>query len=589
MRVIASVGGKLQRALLAIFKRYIRCSALCWLIVTSSFNIAMADINAKVKGVDAPLAENITTFIDAIDHLESLSTPLLNRRLKQAVGKATRAMGYYHAEFSLERHSDELIVNVVAGVRTHIVSPELIIQGAAKDMAVFKEAIARSKLQQGDPLNHEHFDAYKLKIQSLAQQFGFLDGQFVTTQLRVNREKNTAQPVLIFNSGQRYRFASVTFVGTALDPSLLHELNPVVVGSLVESDALALLKRKLVSTNYFTQVEIQRHKDTKTKRLAITVALSDDDNSHYQLGVGYSTDYGARFRMGWQRRLLNPAGHSAKLQSQITSAKQELEAEYRIPWTEPLKQYTKLSSGYELKDYEDGYSRLFNLSAGYVEKRISRWVFSQDINYEWEKYSEDDTDQTVTSYLLPEISATYVTIDKGFDPSHGRRFESTLEGSNRQLGADTNFVKAYIAVRQLWPLLSDKTLLLLRLELGAIATNDLERVPLSKRFFTGGDNSIRGYRYESVAPEDSNGDKVGGQYLNTFSAEVSHKILPKWRIATFADTGRAYTNSNESFSSSVGVGVRWLSRAGQIRLDLAHALDDPTTSFLVHISMGPPL
>jgi translocation and assembly module TamA len=131
---------------------------------------------------------------------------------------------------------------------------------------------------------------------------------------------------------------------------------------------------------------------------------------------------------------------------------------------------------------------------------------------------------------------------------------------------------------------------LLRGELGAINTDDILQVPVSRRFFAGGDNSIRGYNYDSVSSADSDGILTGGAYLNTFSLELSYLWLQNWRVATFADTGRAYNDSAETFSTGVGAGIRWLSPIGQIRFDLAVPLSDEVDhNYMVHISMGPPL
>ena len=66
-------------------------------------------------------------------------------------------------------------------------------------------------------------------------------------------------------------------------------------------------------------------------------------------------------------------------------------------------------------------------------------------------------------------------------------------------------------------------------------------------------------------------------------------ISAKWSIAAFADTGSAFNDSDMEFSSGVGVGIRWYSPVGPVRLDIAHPLDDPDTDFRLHITLGPDL
>jgi translocation and assembly module TamA len=100
---------------------------------------------------------------------------------------------------------------------------------------------------------------------------------------------------------------------------------------------------------------------------------------------------------------------------------------------------------------------------------------------------------------------------------------------------------------------------------------------------------VRGYDYQSLSPENSEGDRIGGRYMVAGSLEYQYSIAQKWRLATFVDQGNSF-NSLElpSLKTGVGVGVRWVSPVGPIRLDLAHALDDDG-GIRLHFSMGPEL
>ena len=128
-----------------------------------------------------------------------------------------------------------------------------------------------------------------------------------------------------------------------------------------------------------------------------------------------------------------------------------------------------------------------------------------------------------------------------------------------------------------------------RVQAGGIATTDFESIPPSLRFFAGGDQSVRGYDYQSLSPKNNQGDRIGGRYLVAGSAEYQYSIAEKWRLATFVDQGNSF-NSLEfpSLKTGVGIGVRWVSPVGPLRLDLARALDDDG-GFRLHFSMGPEL
>ncbi|MGB1058901.1 MAG: BamA/TamA family outer membrane protein, partial [Ketobacter sp.] len=123
--------------------------------------------------------------------------------------------------------------------------------------------------------------------------------------------------------------------------------------------------------------------------------------------------------------------------------------------------------------------------------------------------------------------------------------------------------------------------------LGGIMTNNFYSVPLSKRFYTGGDQTVRGYKYNSLAPEDEDGDLLGGQFLNVFSVEYQYALNEEWSLATFADTGRTFISSHDPFHSGAGFGLRWHLPIGTFSFDIAKPITgEDKSSPRVHIYLG---
>ena len=119
--------------------------------------------------------------------------------------------------------------------------------------------------------------------------------------------------------------------------------------------------------------------------------------------------------------------------------------------------------------------------------------------------------------------------------------------------------------------------------------NAFEELPASVRFFAGGDNSIRGYAYQSLGPKDDQGDVVGGRNLLVGSVELERRLLDKWGVALFADSGNAFDRAHVDPRTGIGIGIRWRSPVGPVRLDIAHPLNDSKDTFRIHFSMGPEL
>jgi translocation and assembly module TamA len=126
----------------------------------------------------------------------------------------------------------------------------------------------------------------------------------------------------------------------------------------------------------------------------------------------------------------------------------------------------------------------------------------------------------------------------------------------------------------------------------SLLDGDFHDLPPSIRFFAGGDRSVRGYDYQSLGPKNLEGQVIGGKHLVVGSLEYEHKIpyLDKWSLATFYDVGNAFNNFAEPrLKHGAGLGLRWLSPVGLIRIDVATALSENNYPLRLHITIGPDL
>lgn len=129
-----------------------------------------------------------------------------------------------------------------------------------------------------------------------------------------------------------------------------------------------------------------------------------------------------------------------------------------------------------------------------------------------------------------------------------------------------------------------------RLQAGGVATNSFEDVPPSLRFFAGGDQSVRGYGYETLSPENENGVPVGGRFLLVGSVEYQYQFADQWRAALFVDHGNAVNDLFDPLATGAGIGLRWISPVGPLRLDVAKGLNPEFGGgWRIHFSMGPEL
>jgi translocation and assembly module TamA len=198
-------------------------------------------------------------------------------------------------------------------------------------------------------------------------------------------------------------------------------------------------------------------------------------------------------------------------------------------------------------------------------------------------------DYRYATFLYPSLRADYVKADDRLFPRDAIGLTVQLRGGLEGAGSDANFLQAYGSARW-YRGLGERNRLIVRGEAGHTYTSDLVDMPPSLRFYAGGDRSIRGYEYREVGPriETDSGDfSVGGKNVITGSVEFEHYFNDTWGAAAFVDSGSAFnTDSDFELRTGVGIGLRWRSPVGPLRLDIAHGLDDPDSSFQIYLNIG---
>jgi translocation and assembly module TamA len=154
--------------------------------------------------------------------------------------------------------------------------------------------------------------------------------------------------------------------------------------------------------------------------------------------------------------------------------------------------------------------------------------------------------------------------------------------------SDTTFTQVVVNGKYIYPLMEHGRFIS-RASFGATAVSDFNLLPSSLRFFAGGDSSIRGFDYQSLGPKGSDGKVEGGRYLAVGSIEYEHMIWNNWGAAVFSDFGNALNNWSDPIEYSVGIGVRWRSPIGLIRVDVAKGYSEPGAPIGFHVVIGPDL
>lgn len=571
-------------------------TSLCLFLSTLSISVsvlAQSQLRVRVDPANAALKANVEAHIGNLGERDEDDLRRLARVAESQARQAAEALGYYHAQISSEVSGGpppRLTLTLLPGEPVRLRNVTVRIEGEATQLRGFR--LPDSKvLKPGAPLNHGHYEDAKKLIENQASRYGFFSGRFVRSRLAVDPAAGVADIELIYDSGPRYRLGAVTFSGdSVLDEDLLRRMVPFQAGSPYDSELIADLHQALQSSGYFEGVRVNAIPTQATaEEIPVDVHLTMRKPRSFGLGLGFSTDVGPRGRANWTRHWANPQGHSYGTELELSAPRQNVGVWYDIPLDPPLTDKLRFVGGYQYEELADtdSLSRLLTVGPEWHSQLSSGWQRVLSLKWRHEEYRLGD-DAGLSTLLMPRVAYSYLRSDSRLDPSRGYRLQWELSAAKDGVFSDANLVHTAAMAKGLVTL-AGKHRFLGRVQVGGNLTDGYKGIPPSLRFFAGGDQSVRGYDYQSLSPTNSDGDRVGGRYSVSGSAEYQYSIAERWRIATFIDQGNAFNSLDfPTLKTGVGFGVRWVSPVGPLRLDLAHPLDGEG-GVRLHFSMGPEL
>jgi translocation and assembly module TamA len=570
------------------------CALLTLMLASTVANGAPVP-QLRVSGADAEQEQNLRAYI-VLERESCTPTRLRERRLLRdadtQAAQALRALGYYapHIEARIVHGADcwELLVTVDPGPRAQISRVDLQLRGEGLEDPILAAILADPGLAAGDPVRHDQYDRLRSRLLRAAADRGFLDASLDRSELRVDPAAGSAEVILHLDSGPRYRFGPITLEQSFLDPRFVERLFPFAEGDPYSSSQLIALQRRLADSGYFEAVRVRPQLD-RVSSLAVPVLaeVSPRPRTAYELRLGASTDTGPRFGASLERRYANRRGHRYGAELDASARRSGMGFHYEIPLRDPLRDALRLSGSLLTEDTGSSRSDRAQVGVNRIQHQPSGWQVTQGLRYEYEDYTVAGVSD-ITRLLIPSYRLYRVRADDPVSPRSGYRIDLLGQGAARSLASSTDFVQGRAGAKWIEGLGQGR--LLLRGEAGVTVSDSLQDLPGSLRFFAGGDTSVRGFGYQKLGPKDAEGRVTGGRHLLVGSVEYDHPLGESaWGLAVFLDAGNAFDRFDDyRLKGGGGVGLRWRSPVGPLRLDLAHA-PDSDDSFRIHFTLGPDL
>ncbi|WP_127959934.1 autotransporter assembly complex protein TamA [Serratia microhaemolytica] len=561
-------------------------------------SLLAANIQLKVEGLTGELDRNVQARLSAIAPEEVSAEGRSRARIETAIRQGLRPLGYYEPTIDFTFNDKrkllppQLLVKVDPGEPVRIAGSQIKLSGAAQYDEDYQELVSISEPTIGEILNHGKYDSFRDSLSGLALRKGYFDANLVRNQLGVEKRSRRAFWDIEFDSGERYYFGKVKFTGGQIRQDYLKNLVPFNQGDYYSSNDLAELNRRLSATGWFNSIVVSPDFSAVDEHrvLPLEALLTPRNSNIMELGAGFSTDIGPRVRGTWRKPWLNDRGHSFTVSTNLSKPEQQLDLSYRIPLQRsPLEQYYLLQSGFKRTDLNDTrsdstkmvVSRNWDLSTG--------WQRAINLSWRLDHFTQGMVSND-TMLLYPGASVSRTRVRGGLMPEWGDSQRYSVDISNSLWRSDVDFL--LLQAQNAWiRTLADKHRFVTRAQFGWIETNTFEQVPPDLRFFAGGDRSIRGYRFQSISPRDEAGLLTGASKLMVGSVEYQYNLTGRWWGAMFFDGGQAVNDiKQQDIKTGAGMGIRWQSPVGPIKLDVAVPIrDDETRKMQFYIGLGPEL
>ena len=477
------------------------------------------------------------------------------------------------------------------------------VEGDAGDERSVRAALDGFAPRQGEVLDHSLYEASKSKVSRTLAGHGYFDADFAAHRVEVTRADYAADIDLRWTSGARYALGEATFTQTPktiIRDELLQKLVGWTPGEAYDDAELERLRRSLVALDYFGLVEIlPQPENAKDKVVPVQVNLTPAPRSIYTAGVNYGTRSGAGFSLGVERRYLNTRGHKALAQIDYANKRKTATVQYRVPafaWLDGW--YTaSLQAADEQTDSLDTRRLEFVASrSGQFNDHLNLVASMHVLRERWSYFTlnRPSLDYQYASFYFPSLRAEYIDVDNRLTPRRGAGGTLTLRGGKGGTDGDAAFAQLHASAQWFHGFDADSRLIV-RGEAGHTFTDELLALPPSLRYYAGGDRSVRGYGWREIGPRIRNsvGDTyaLGAQNVVTASIEYERYFKGPWGAAVFVDSGSAFDGNTSSkgwpdMHTGVGIGLRWRSPVGPVRIDIARGLKSPDSPFTLHLNIG---
>jgi len=508
-----------------------------------------------------------------------------------------RSEGYYAGEVTYRVDSTQqpvrIHLDVVPGPQFRLRRFDVTYAGQVE--GIFPVAIADFSDARGTPATGRFVLALQAQLIDQLHDKGYPFAELADRVAEAHMDDARLEVGLTINPGPRTRFGRTAINNpTRARDQFVRDRISWQFGDLFSRQALRDVHAALEETGLFSNVEVEPAAVPNADgTLDITIDLEERAPRTVGAGLRYGTSDGAGAHVFWEHRNLWGRAERLRLEAEVaeihqTASVQLRQPRFRRPDQDLLTTLTLFNEVAESYD-ETGISA----SVGLARRLTPSLTAQAGIEGRVSVVDEGDVRRDTRLIRLP-VGLSYDTTDNALDPTEGIRaslsIAPTVGTSETELLYATTeaHAAAYFSVDD-----GDRVILAVRARLGMVAGEANLDLPASERFYSGGGGSVRGIGYQLAGPLDADRDPIGGRSVVEIGAEARLRVTDRIGIVPFIEGGSVFTSDVPDFSEDlhwgVGVGVRYYTAFGPVRLDVAtplnrrEGIDDVVQ---VYISLG---
>ncbi len=473
------------------------------------------------------------------------------------------------------------------------------------DIFSTEELVKIITLKKGEVYNYKKEEGSIAAIKRKFDKLGYCNIS-VKTDLAPDYKTHIVDLVFNITEGQAYNVRNINISGNKItkDHVIRREL-PIQPGEPVNNTLIDAGKSRLMAMNYFNKVETYPSSTPVAGEKDVNYEVEEKATAKVSVGAGYSSDDSLVGRLSLVESnfdITDPysyfrgGGQRLSLLAQIGLQRSDLELAFSEPWLFgiPLRLDNKLF--FHIRDYPNwseqhiGFDLALNkqigefnsIGLGYVLDRVK--VYSMGKGYS-QSFQDDMTGWSTKSAF--KLNLQRDTRDDLFNPTSGYMVGANGLLNAQALGGSSNYYGLDGSAHGYWNFLEKMLVLHAGGKVGATGAmgSDNSAVPIYQRYFLGGQNSLRGFKFMEVSPLDRNNNPTGGLSMLSGTVEMSHPIYKWIRGAPFVDVGNAWQcpfQYQPNLNVGTGYGLRILIpqiSSVPIRLDLGFPVNKTDGSY----------